>query len=281
MEFFLYRVKVKYPESFYLFPEDMISTHEAVKLAVRSNPTFEIRKAHTWRIGNLSRIDNVSDAFAFGRVHKVRTSGFDETYGNFHEVDYEEAPYTWVLIDYNLQVAAIAKNSKISSKIEGVANNLGRLLNASIVARNFGIEFIVKRINDPVDFIESLRESFTILKFSFTFGLPNPFDAHKDFHKPFENLNRFVHADSARTTLKGPSLNNQVLEEMTKSLAATGEEVTATIKNTEDGPIVKKSLHYNPAVFSIEFETMKNSFLKAIEFTRSTYNRIRDYYDGN
>lgn len=107
--FYLYRLKIERSEAPSIFDDQSSSPAEIIRSAVEEKPHHELRKRQTWRIGNVRQLSKKTLFFALGKVTKATHELYDETSGNFVEEALDEAPHTYVAIDLECQVCAIAK----------------------------------------------------------------------------------------------------------------------------------------------------------------------------
>lgn len=151
-------------------------------------PTAELRKGQIWRIGNLKMIDETGAYFAFGRMRKSAIERFDIERAILLQEMTPTAPYTHVLLDVGLQVAAIAAESKLAAAPASIAKRLAQVLSRSKVAQSNMAEIEDSEIRDPESFIGYLREAHAIRSFTFHFKPPNPFDVENEIHRPLDAI---------------------------------------------------------------------------------------------
>jgi len=275
LEFQLFRIKVYFPLQFSLFEGQQRSISEAIKGAISSKPQKEIwRRGQSWHIGNILPIDETSLYFRFGK----KTKSILEVYQNgaFKDEEFETAPYTHVIVDSKLELCGIAKKTKLSQKTSTIAKQLERFLNASEYALYKKIQFNIVEINDPEPLIGYIKnEKYNIIKFSMTFSKPNPWDVNEDFIKPLERLLSAAQGEKGKTELEGENLNPNVLEELTRSIASTGNEVVVNLKD-ELGVRVRRKLTGNPVIIRYREDLVGKKQLKyLLKRMKDTYNKIR------
>lgn len=245
------------------------------KAAIVEHPSEELRKGHTWHIGNVRQIDDSAFYFALGRTTSVIMDRYDAGRAEFVEEEFETAPYTHVVADTHQEVVAIAAKSKLSPSAQGIARQLARLLGASPTSRDCRCTFYVSAINDPADFIEQIRTAYSIRSFAVSFRRPNPFDVEEDFLKPMQRYAVETGADRGKTTISGPQLNEKVVEELARSVASTGDDADARIERREGENPVRRYLRGNPAVIereALESDEDRHGLLADL---REMYRRIR------
>ena len=113
-------------------------------------------------------------------------------------------------------------------------------------------------------------------KFRFTASFPNPFDVERLIQKPAEEFT--VIAGGSRTTVEveGEKLNEEVLEELARGVASTGDEASASIR--PDGARRSKRIYLkgNPILEPIEEGDPKGLYQTMLTATREAYDRIRN-----
>lgn len=245
--------------------------------ALKEKPSMELRKGHYWHIGNISIVDEYGGYFAAGRTTKSILEKYDQHSGDFLEEMLETSPYTYVLFDCRIGLLAIAKKSKLSPTVSGISKKIQSLFESSAVIAKHGITVTVDPISDPLDFIASLRSSFNIKTFEVTFSRPNPFDADEYFQKPMEKYLDAANGDQGKTSIAGDDLDSVTLVEVTKSVAATGNDAKAVLRVHSKAAYSIKRLRSNPAHFSHDDEryTLKDALLAS----RDNYRSVRDSYD--
>jgi hypothetical protein len=269
LQFQLFRTKVYPPVQRSIFAREF-SPQLVLAETIRQKPASILRKGHTWHIGNLVTLDLFGMYFALGRTTKSTLELYDSISKNFLEREFETAPYTHVICDTSLEVCGIAAKAQLAPSVESIARQLEKLLN-STVDESEGYRFEISVIQDPEEFIQQIREAYSVKRFALTFTLPNPFDVNEDFQRPMERLLRDAHGEGGKTSLTGNDLNADVLEELTRSAAATGNQAEATIKRTESSKPVRRRLRGGVA-------TIAEEELATDEDRRSVLREIRDLY---
>ena len=111
----------------------------------------------------------------------------------------------------------------IAEKIEKLLS-----LNSGIFLNEVRVE--ISPIPDPEGFIRQLSKASLVTRFTASFGGPNPFDADEYFQRPMSDYLAAARGEEGSTTIKGESLSNETLVEVSKSTAATGNRGAARIK---------------------------------------------------
>jgi len=115
----------------------------------------------------------------------------------------------------------------------------------------------------------------SIKAFTATFSRSNPFDADEDWHKPMERLVDAANGQGGSTTLKGLALNQAPLEQITHSVAATGDDARATLELEEGAPPVRRSLKGDTATINERDVTTPAERRSVLDKLRDKYRAIR------
>lgn len=273
MDLNLFRIKALLPPLF----ADQIETAQAVRRAIEEKPTTSAAaRGVRWHIGNVETLDANGLYFALGRTSRSRVPILDPETGDFLEAESETAPYTHVVLDTPTQVCAIARNTSLAANPVSLGHHLARVLNASTIRREYGADFEVDALSDPEEFVRLLQSAYAILRFTMTFSRPNPFDAEEDWHKPMERLVEATNGQKGSTTVRGQALNEAPLEDLTRSVASTGDDARAKLRLEEGQPPVTRSLRSDTATIterSLETPAERQSVLARL---RAKYRSIRD-----
>ncbi len=272
LEFQVFRIQV-YPSAQNRLFEKRKTPSEILKETINSLPTAELRKGRIWHIGNISNVDDKGIYFRIGRTTTSKIAVYED--GNFDDEEFETAPYTHVILDVPLEVCAIAKNNKLSSKATGIATKFIRLLNESEHARHVEAVFEISAINDPEDFVSQLHHAFSISRFWVTFSRPNAFDANEDFYKPFTRLLKESDGEKGKTELSGHCLKSDSLEDIARTAASTGNEAAAWLQADENSPKVKKHLKGNPVIVTQDNIADDKKIKTLLNRVRSLYKKVR------
>jgi hypothetical protein len=200
LEFQLFRLKVVRPSQPSVWASPNATNAELVRRAIEARPEREFRRGFIWHIGNVAQMDATGIYFAFGRTTRATYSVFDANAHSFVEQEFDSAPYTHVLVDVELGVCAIAQKTQLAQYTDGIARQLARLLNETVVTYETGVRFSLDEIKDPYEFIQQIRSALSVLSFSISFTRPNAFDA-ADFQLPMERLLQESSGDSGQTTI--------------------------------------------------------------------------------
>ena len=269
LEFQLFRIKVYPSNQLNIFEGDK-SRPEILKNAIYQKPSTEFRKSLIWHIGNIQELDNTSIYFRLGRTSKSTIEVYKE--GNFIDQPFETAPYTHIFLDIYLELCAIAKKSKLSPKAKGISSQFIRLLNK---IQTQEATFQIEQINDPKDFIGYLEEAYSISNFWVTFSRPNIFDTDNDFIKPFQRFLSESDGEKGKAEIKGKNLNTDILKNIARSAASTGDDAAAQLQKEHDVTKVTKHLHGNPVIIYQENVDENSEKQDLIQKIRNLYHHIR------
>ncbi len=221
-EFTLFRIRSIQESQEDIFKE---KPNDVIKSVLHSTDLIELRKRSYWRVGKPVDLGDNSYYFKFGRNIQENKAKFED--GDFMDEQEENARYVHVFLDGELGMVAISKNSSLARTVESIASSLAKYLNRRPVIYERRITFTITSIKDPTDFLKQIRESSAVTMFSFTFKKPNPPDISR-FVKAAQEYAKEVNGNGSNTAY-GENLNKEVIEEVTNSVASTGDEAKATI----------------------------------------------------
>lgn len=272
IEYSLFRVKFIRPSQNSFLHEDL-TPGQMLLSAIEEKPSAELRKGFQWHIGNVQMFSDVTGYFAVGRTTKSTVEKFDIQTGNFIEEEQEESPYTHCVFDAAVGFIGIARKPNLSQTSKGIANRLEELLSLATVVRNNEVTVQVRPIPDPDGFLKAIDEAFRVFSFSATFRGPNPFDADEFFQKPLSVYLSAANGEKGRTTINGEDLNREVLREVTRSTAATGNEASARIQKTKRQKAITVNLKGDPIKRKYDEEEHQPQIVLADLSTQ--YRRVR------
>lgn len=229
VEYSLFRVKFINPMQKDFFVKN-ISSSEWLKIIINSKPSCNLKKNYYWHLGNVNFFSDDSGYFAVGRTTVSSIEKFDKETRNFTEEEAESSPYTFCVFNTSLGLIGIAKKSNLSAKVQDIANRLEQLFSSvsSIIENKVTVE--VRPIPDPESFVFAIKNAYKIFRFSATFRGPNPFDADEYFQKPLSVYLSAAKGIQGKAIISGEDLDREVLIEVVKSTAATGNEASARIQ---------------------------------------------------
>lgn len=229
-EFSLFRIKFIKPAQKSFLHDEERTPGDYFKAALEDRPSLQIREPFIWHIGNLEYFSKTSGHFAVGRTSQKTVDLYDERTKNFVEVDHKESPYAHCLFDSEIGIVVIAKNNALSQKTEKIAEKIEKLLSLNLNISLNEIRVEISPIPDPEGFIRQLSKASLVTRFTASFGGPNPFDADEYFQRPMSVYLASARGEEGSTTIRGESLDNETLVEVSKSTAATGNKASARIK---------------------------------------------------
>lgn len=278
--FFLFRLKAIRSSQNSLFGENK-SRREFIEELLQKKPSLEVHKGYIWHIGNISEIGDDGLLFAAGKKTISGKEKYDEKSGDFLEIYDEESPLTYVIYDKKLSVLAITPKLKLAANPRSIVRNIEKILNFDSYTKNNDVRIEIEEILDPDDFIRQLHEAYAVVSFQMEFGESNPFDVEKDFHRPMESLLDAAGGDKGVTKIEGEDLNRDTLEELSRSVASTGNEASARIRGKAGERPVTKHLKGDPASFQAEnYEApILEQAKQILDMLRATYHRIRRTID--
>lgn len=197
--------------------------------SIHDKPEYTLSSGSEWHLGNVKMLDDSSGSFAVGRTTKTTFEKFDKETGDFVDELNDSGPYTVVIFDAKIGLLGIAKKSKLAPNASSIAKRIKDLLSTTKTAIESGIDIRVDVIPDPEDFLDKLREAYSIRKFRATFTGPNPVDADELFQKPLSVYAQNIGASSGSLEVVGEALNEEVAESVAKSTAATGNTASARV----------------------------------------------------
>jgi hypothetical protein len=226
---------------------ETITPEETLIKAISEKPDIDTREDYSWHIGNIIQCNSHCGSFAIGRKSLTPLSRYDIERKDFVDEVSETSPYTTVYYDSTLGLLGIKRNHHLAPNESIIAKKIKQLLLSTVAVRNAMMYVEVDNIKDPISFINKLKNAYIIKKFTVTFGGPNPFDADEHFHKPMSVYLQEAGGTDGKTIIDGDSLDSEVLIQMTHSVAATGNNATARLKNSVKEKIMAVSLKNNLA----------------------------------
>jgi hypothetical protein len=234
IEYSLFRAKFIKPSQMSLLNKEL-TPRDMFLQALKDRPSKELRAGYIWHVGNIEYFSEGTGYFAVGRTTNSTIEKFDDLTGNFIEEELEESPYTHCVFNADIGFIGIARKASLAPTAKGVALRIGQLLSSTrvIIENNISVE--IAPIPDPEGFLRALDTAYRVMRFVATFRGPNPFDADEHFQKPLSVYLSAANGEKGKAQIQGDDLNREVLQEVTRSTAATGNEASARIikKNTQ------------------------------------------------
>lgn len=271
-EFQLFRIKVYLPAQLSLIHENA-SRVQILISAINSTPSAALRRGNIWHVGNVAPVGEDAVYFRIGRTSTATFGLFQE--GRFEDAEFETAPYTHVLADLRLGLCAIARKAQLAPTTASIAKRLERLLNEAASRPMTAAQFEIAEISDPESLVTYIREAYAISRFWLTVTPPNPLDVNEDFVRPLQRALAGSNGDQAKAEIRGHDLEREVLEDLARSAASSGNDAGATLVARTEGRRVRKRLRGNSVTVEQENVDSEASRRQLLEWIRSTYNRIR------
>ncbi len=240
--------------------------------AINDKPELTIRSTSEWHIGNVEFFYELSGSFAVGRTTKTTVEKYNKETGDFMDTIDDSGPYTRVIFDCKIGLLGIAKKSKLAPDAAAVARKIKSLFEKTATVINAGVEVRIDYIPDPVNFIEKLRQAFSITKFKATFTGPNPIDADELFQKPLSVYAQEMGAEKGTLEVQGKSLNENTAELVAKSTAATANTATARIIPERGSKSIPIKMKGSTVVVTVDEEATAEETLVRMH---EEYERVR------
>lgn len=256
------------------FFQKELRTRDLFLEAVLEKPSAEPREGYLWHIGNVRTFTEYRGYFAIGRTTNATIEKFDTHSGNFIEEELETSPYTHCVFNADLGIVGIARKTSLAPTVKGIAARLQQLLTESAVIRETLTKVEIDPIPDPEGFLSALESAYRVSRFSATFRGPNPFDADEYFQKPLSVYLAAANATKGRAQVQGEDLNREVVQSVTRSTAATGNEASARIT---------RSKKHKPTTIHLRGDAVKRGYNEdeqppevILEDLEKLYSRIRN-----
>lgn len=261
-----------------LFNQD-VDRVNLLREIISEKPSAELRQGYWWHIGNVRKLGRHGAYFALGRTTKSIVELYDPETRDFIVDEHPESPYTHAYLDYPLQVLAIGYKPRLAPYAKTIAKQLEKLLNQHEKLQYVDMTADIAPLNDPRDFLTHLKEAAVVGNFTAEFTLPNPFDSEEDFEKPFQRFINESEGNKGKASVSGKDLNREVIENIARTCAASGNDASARMKDTEKSRFRTRRLKGQAVTLDYDDDDPDESpdlFLDAI---RETYKAIRTEFD--
>jgi hypothetical protein len=276
IEYSLFRLKfIRSKQTSFLHKD--ITPEASMLSSIDEKPSAELRSGFNWHIGNVQMFDEKTGYFAVGRTTISTIEKFDELTGNFVEEELESSPYTHCVFNASIGFIGIAKKPNLSQTTKGIAGRLEQLLSLSSVVKENAITVEVRPIPDPEGFLNAVENAFRVFSFSATFRGPNPFDADEHFQRPLSVYLSAANGSKGRATISGDDLDRDVIQEVTRSTAATGNEASARLQKSKRDKAITVNLKGDPLKRKYD-EDLHNPQQVLADLTK-LYNSVRKNED--
>ena len=241
---------------------------------INERPSAELRKGYWWHIGNVDTIDNRGAYFALGRTTKSIVELYDIETRNFIVDEHAESPYTHAYIDFPLQVLAIAYKPRLAPYTNTIAKQLEKMLNFQEALRRADVVADIAPLNDPRDFLTHIKVASVVQSFTAEITLPNPFDSHEDFEKPYQKFVKATEGYKGKAMVQGNDLNREVIGEVARACAAAGNDASARMKDTEQSRFRTRRLKGRAVTLDYDDKDPDESPKSFLDAIRETYKAI-------
>lgn len=248
---------------------------EVLRDIISQKPSAELRSGYWWHVGNVQLLGREGAYFALGRTTRSTVELYNPETKDFIVDEHRESPYTHVFIDYPRQVLAIGSKPRLAPHIKTIAKQLEKLLNKQSRLQYHDIKADISPINDPRDFLTHLREAAVVRKFTADFTLPNPFDAEEDFEVPFQNFIKASEGNEGKASVSGSDLNRDVIANLARACAASGNDASANMQDTEKSRFRTRHLKGRAVTLDYDDEDPNESKESFLEEIREIYRSIR------
>jgi hypothetical protein len=242
--------------------------------AINERPSTEIRAGYTWHIGNIKPFTDVTGYFAVGRTTSATIETFDDTTGNFLEEELETSPYTHVVYDAEIGFLAIARKNRLAPTAKAIASKIESLLSQTSVVMQNELTVEIPPIRDPKGFLKEIAAAYRVARFAATFKGPNPFDADELFQKPLSVYLSAANGSEGKAQIKGTNLDKDVIQDVARSSAATGNEASARIMRTKTQPMV--TIHLSGDPVKKTYDAAEHNPQQVSKDMTKLYHQIRD-----
>lgn len=272
IRFQLFRLRLFLEPTFFNQDVDRVNVLREI---VFEKPSAELKKGYWWHVGNVKGLGKNGAFFALGRTTKSMVELYDPETKDFIIDEHPESPYTHVYVDFPLQVLAIGYKNRLAPKTESIAKQLEKLLNQQERLQHINMTSDIAPLIDPRDFLTHLKEAAVVRTFTADFTLPNPFDSEEDFEKPFQRFINASEGNKGKASVSGSDLNRDVIENIARSCAASGNGASARMKDTETSRFRTRHLKGRAVTLDYNEEDPDESPESFFEAIKETYKNIR------
>jgi hypothetical protein len=269
VEYSLFRAKFIKSSQERLGFDPVPSSAELFRASIEERPAAELRKGQMWRIGNLEYFSDETGYFAVGRTTESTFEKYDEGSHEFVEEELTTSPYTHCVFDIRIGLLGIAKKTSLARTPRAMSRRLEELLSHSKVVQQYEITVEILPIPDPGGFLRALLSAHRVTHYTATFRGPNPLDADEYFQKPLSAIAGLTRGQKGKTHISGVDLDAQVLADITRSTAATGNEASARIRKTKN---------QKPITIHLSGDAVKRTYDEATHRPQDAINDLTDMY---
>ncbi len=273
IEYSLFRAKfIKSPQTSLL--DENLTAKQLFLNSLAEKPSAELRMGNIWHIGNIENFSDTTGYFAVGRTTNSIIEKFDDLSGNFVEEELEESPYTHCVFDARIGLIGIAKKTNLAPTSLSIADRIEDLLSQTKIIRENNVSVEIRPIPDPEGFLIALASAYQVSSFTAWFRGPNPFDADEHFQKPLSVYLSAANGEKGKAQILGEDLNRKVLQDVTRSTAATGNKASARIKKSGSQKSITINLKGDPV--KRRYDEEEHQPQQVLADLTSLYHRIRN-----
>lgn len=276
---YLFRIKFTKIDSI-LIDDENLTPEQIFRKAIEEKPLVEIKKNSLWMIGNIAYLDDEKNTGTFnvGRKSQNHVSKYNDNSRDFEDTLEENSPNSKIFFNLKFGILGITNKQALSNNEFSLVNKIRKLFEHTKAVRKAFRNVEITEIKNPESFVIRLRNASCIKRFDVHFSGQNPFDADEAFHKPMSAYLDATGGDKGHTVVEGHSLNVDTCVQMAISIAATGNDASAIIKDSNNRRITttKISLSKDIAKFVLA-EDIQNDDKKIIESMMQYYDKVRNY----
>lgn len=275
LSIYLFRVKLIRGDQLALEKENF-TLAELFRKAIEEKPSLKLNSNSTWVIGNISYLDkkNETGTFNIGKKTTEVFPKYNETSKDFETFSEECGPNAKIYFNLKYEILGISRNSSLAKDEYTISDKLQKLLENTNAVKNAFKYIEITKVKNPETFISRLRSAYCINRFEVHFSGPNPFDADEYFHKPMSAYLNATGGKRGSTVVDGDSLNSETCAQMAKSVAATGNDASAKIKESSDDKFTTITMSKNGAKVFVPVD-IENDDRKIMKKIMNEYYRIR------
>ncbi|MBX3418854.1 MAG: hypothetical protein KF851_14710 [Pirellulaceae bacterium] len=236
---------------------------------MKERPSSKLNVGRTWHIGNIKEFGPDSGYFAFGRTTRATNTKFDDETGNFVNEDFQTSPYTHVVFNSKIGFLGIAHNHRLARSAIGISKKLQLVLGQTGVVRSNDVEVVISPISDPQSFLNTIANAYRVMRFTAHFTGPNPFDADEYFQRPLSVYAASANASKGKAQIDGENLRKEVVTEVARSTAASGNKASARVKRTKSQA---------PVTIGLKGEPIKRRFDEDSHDPKAVINELTSVY---
>ena len=274
---YLFRIKFIKMEDVIFVDEENLTPEQIFRNAIEEKPLVEIKKNSLWMIGNIAYLDDekITGTFNVGRKSQNHVSKYNDNSRDFEDALEENSPNAKIFFNLKYEILGITNKQALSDNEFSLANKIKKLLEHTEAVNKAWRYVEITQIKNPEPFIIRLRNAYRIKRFDVHFSGQNPFDADAFFHKPMSAYLDATGGNKGHTIVEGQSLNAETCVQMAQSVAATGNDASARIKDSSDKKTVTISLSKNTAKVVLP-DDVQNDDKKIIELIMKYYDKVRN-----